>query len=112
MDCPECGSFNSMLDETCGECGQRLPRPGEEPPALKPKKKSRKRRARERQEAELAAVRDHQRRHHLTIGALWLGGGLLVTLISYSAAAPGGSYIVTTGAIAVGFIRLMRGLAA
>lgn len=48
----------------------------------------------------------------LIVGALWLGGGLLVTFLSYSAASSGGGgrYVVTTGAIAVGAVRIVRGL--
>ncbi len=48
----------------------------------------------------------------LVIGGLWLGGGLLVTLVSYSAASSGGGgrYIVTTGAIVIGLVRVVRGL--
>jgi hypothetical protein len=43
-------------------------------------------------------------------GSLWLAGGLIVTLISYSAAAGGGTYIATYGAIGYGAIRLLTGL--
>ena len=49
----------------------------------------------------------------LLIGSLWLGGGLLVTLVSYGAASSstgGGHYVITTGAIAYGLVRLIRGL--
>ncbi len=46
----------------------------------------------------------------LVFGGLWLAGGLLVTVASYSASAGGGRYIVTTGAIAYGVVRLVRGL--
>jgi hypothetical protein len=47
----------------------------------------------------------------IAIGAIWLGAGLLVTLVSYSAAASenGGRYVVATGAIAYGLSRLVRG---
>ena len=46
----------------------------------------------------------------LLVGGLLLGGGLLVTLASYSSASGGGRYVVTTGAIAVGIVRIVRGL--
>ncbi len=46
----------------------------------------------------------------ILVGGLLLGGGLLVTLASYSSASGGGRYVVTTGAIAVGIVRLVRGL--
>jgi hypothetical protein len=47
----------------------------------------------------------------IAIGAIWLGAGLLVTLVSYSAAASesGGRYVVATGAIVYGLSRLVRG---
>ncbi len=46
------------------------------------------------------------------VGSLLLGGGLLVTAISYDVASrtPGGSYVVAWGAMAVGAIQLVRGL--
>jgi hypothetical protein len=49
----------------------------------------------------------------ILIGALWLVGGLAVTAGSFSMAhgAGGGRYVVTTGAIAYGLVRLFRGLA-
>ncbi len=49
----------------------------------------------------------------IVFGLVWLGGGLLVTLLSYSAASSGsggGRYFVTSGAVAYGLVRLIRGL--
>lgn len=48
----------------------------------------------------------------IVIGALWLVGGLVVTLGSYSSASSsgGGRYVVTTGAIVIGVVRIVRGL--
>ena len=48
----------------------------------------------------------------ILIGSLSLLGGLAVTLISYSAASStgGGRYVVASGAIAFGLVRLIRGL--
>lgn len=43
-------------------------------------------------------------------GLLWLIGGAIVTGITYSAAAPGGSYYVFWGAMAYGAFRFLRGL--
>jgi uncharacterized paraquat-inducible protein A len=43
-------------------------------------------------------------------GAIIAGIGLLVTLISISTAQPGQSYVIATGAIFWGFVRLARGL--
>ena len=45
-------------------------------------------------------------------GAVWCSGGIIVTLVSYSAAANspmGGTYIVAWGAILFGAIQLIRG---
>jgi len=47
------------------------------------------------------------------VGGIWLAGGVLVTLGSFAAASSGGGgrYVITTGAIAYGIGRLIRGLA-
>ncbi len=50
----------------------------------------------------------------ILVGAVWLVCGLLVTIASYSLASSGvggGRYVITTGAIAYGRVRLSRGLA-
>lgn len=44
-------------------------------------------------------------------GLIWMAVGILVSVISYNAAAPGGTYIVSIGAIIGGFIQLVSGLA-
>jgi hypothetical protein len=43
-------------------------------------------------------------------GALWCIGGLIVTLGTYTLAAPGGTYIVAWGAMLFGGIQFVRGL--
>jgi hypothetical protein len=51
----------------------------------------------------------------LTVGGAWLLGGLLVTFVSYSMAASspgGGHYVIATGAMLYGLLRLIRGLKA
>jgi len=48
-------------------------------------------------------------RKEMIRGGLWCGGGLLVTLISYLAAGPGGTYMFASGAIAFGAFQLFRG---
>jgi len=51
----------------------------------------------------------------LTVGGLWLLGGLLVTIGSYSLAASspnGGHFVIATGAMLYGAIRLFRGFKA
>ena len=48
---------------------------------------------------------------NMIYGALWCLGGLLVTVITYSAASEGGgTYIVTGGAIFWGTIQFLKGL--
>jgi len=46
----------------------------------------------------------------MLVGGLWLAGGLIVTLVSYSSASGGGRYVITTGAIAYGLVRVVRGM--
>jgi hypothetical protein len=51
---------------------------------------------------------------NILLGALWCGGGVLVTAFTYSAASSssgGGHYVVAWGAIVFGGIQLFRGLA-
>lgn len=43
-------------------------------------------------------------------GALWCFGGILVTVVTFSAASGGGTYVVTWGAIIFGAIQLIKGL--
>jgi dolichol kinase len=43
-------------------------------------------------------------------GALWCGGGLLITMLTYAAASNGGIYILAWGAILYGGIRLFKGI--
>ncbi len=48
----------------------------------------------------------------LTVGGAWLLGGVLVTIVSYSMAASnprGGTFVVATGAMLYGALRLFRG---
>lgn len=53
-------------------------------------------------------------RSQMMVGLCWCVGGIVVTVISYTAAASGpgsGSYIVAWGAILFGGIRFLKGLA-
>jgi hypothetical protein len=47
----------------------------------------------------------------LLIGSIWLVGGVLITLVSYSvaSAAGGGRFVITSGAIVYGLVRIVRG---
>lgn len=54
---------------------------------------------------------DRVSRHNMAVGGCWLVGGAFATLLSYRAAAPGGAYVVATGAIGYGLIRFLVGFA-
>jgi hypothetical protein len=63
------------------------------------------------QSRRLEDEKSREARKDITVGAIVLGLGLLVTLVTYSMASNGGgSYVVTWGAIIFGGIRLVRGL--
>ena len=47
---------------------------------------------------------------NMLYGALWSVGGLLVTILTYSAASDGGTYVVAWGAVIFGAIQFFKGL--
>lgn len=47
---------------------------------------------------------------NMLVGALWCIGGIVVTAVTYSAAANGGTYVVTWGAIVFGGLQFLKGL--
>ena len=47
----------------------------------------------------------------MLIGALFFFGGLIATIVSYSSAAPGGTYAIWWGAMLIGAIEFVRGMA-
>jgi hypothetical protein len=49
-------------------------------------------------------------KRHMLYGILWAVGGIAVTVITYNAANPGGTYIIAWGAILFGIIDFLRGL--
>jgi hypothetical protein len=55
-------------------------------------------------------VRD-ERSGMILKGALWLGGGLALTIVTYSSAQGGGTYVLAWGPMIYGLITLVRGLA-
>jgi hypothetical protein len=60
-----------------------------------------------------ATASGSSRGRDLAFGAAWLTAGLVVTAISFSSAShgsAGGRYVVMTGAIGVGLVRIIRGL--
>ncbi|MGE0328513.1 MAG: hypothetical protein AB7K71_09235 [Polyangiaceae bacterium] len=59
--------------------------------------------------ARINAIREAGK-SNMTKGALWCIGGLIVTAITYSAAAGGGTYVVTWGAIIFGAIQFFKGV--
>ena len=52
----------------------------------------------------------NQYARHMIYGILWAGGGTAVTVMTYSAASGGGTYVVAWGAIIYGIIDFFRGL--
>jgi hypothetical protein len=49
-------------------------------------------------------------RRAVVFGALWLLGGLILTIVTYNAAAGGGAYIVAWGPVIYGVYQVVRGL--
>jgi hypothetical protein len=81
-------------------------------PATRPPESQRER---PRVETFHSQARSQQASRDVQFGGLWLAGGFLVTLVTYSLAASnprGGSFIVAYGAMIYGAFRLMRGLKA
>jgi hypothetical protein len=60
--------------------------------------------------ASYRSQRNQTIREYLQKGGLALGGGLLFTAVTYSAAGPGGLFVVATGAITYGIFHLIAGL--
>jgi hypothetical protein len=61
-------------------------------------------------EARSKAIKEAANKNML-FGALWCIGGIVVTALTYSAAAGGGRYVVAWGAVVFGAIQFVRGLA-
>ena len=47
----------------------------------------------------------------LVVGALFLFGGLVLTVVTFAAASGGGTYVLAWGPMLYGLIRIMKGLA-
>jgi len=60
--------------------------------------------------AEDLASRRGRGKQNMLIGGLWCAGGLIVTFLTFSVAAGGGTFIVLWGAMAVGGIQFVVGL--
>ena len=61
-------------------------------------------------QAEIKQAKREAGSKNMLYGALWCIGGTVVTLVTYSSASEGDSYIVAWGAIIVGAIQFLRGL--
>ncbi|MCG8698997.1 MAG: hypothetical protein MI922_13160, partial [Bacteroidales bacterium] len=61
-------------------------------------------------EKEIENAKKVKAKKDILYGALWCGGGIVVTAITYSAASGGGSYVVAWGAILFGAVQLIKGL--
>jgi len=91
IKCSYCGKENSDQSEHCERCGT----------ALKLK-----------ESAAPVALPDPIAKRKMKRGALWCVGGIAVTLLTYTLATGGGSYIVAWGAIIFGAIEFFQGYAA
>ena len=94
--CPSCHEEVAGYLHVCSSCGAYRNTAASLPPPA---------------QATVRITSEAQRvsRHNMAVGACWLAGGAFVTLASYQAAAPGGTYVVTTGAIGYGLIRVLVG---
>ena len=102
MNCPNCRLVNPPSAQRC-DCGYDF--------ATKSLKSSYLADSRDISDLAMEGVRALGRRD-LMVGGLWLAFGVLATIGSYAFASTQGGkgYVVAYGAIAVGVIRLARGL--
>lgn len=116
VNCPGCGAANLNNTKFCVHCGNKIEFTTEVPtPSVKSENghsshvskstKDASSRANSHQEAGKDGGGD------LLIGAIFLIGGIIVTAVSYSDAKPGGTYVVTYGAIIYGIIKIFMGIA-
>ena len=98
-NCVYCGRENAGDATVCHECGTPLTAPQSDSHES------------QTQVSDNPAVAVAEKR--MLRGALWCGGGILVTVITYLAAASssgGGTYFIAWGAIVFGAIEFFRGL--
>lgn len=60
---------------------------------------------------EIFEAKSAAKRKNMIYGGFWLGGGLIVTVVSYMATGGEGSYVVTWGAMIYGAFLLIRAMA-
>lgn len=95
--CVYCGHENAENAAACGECGTALA--SDENASLTP------------QPSVVSPARTVAEKKMLH-GALWCGGGILVTGITYLAASGRGTYVVAWGAILFGAFQFIQGYTA
>ncbi len=61
-------------------------------------------------EQQIIKARKERANKDMIYGALWCIGGTIVTVVTYSAASGGGTYVIAWGAILFGAIQFIKGL--
>ncbi len=101
ISCPNCSYANSKHRRTCKQCRVSLEQVSkivsDNQPSLEATVETRHKMTQEEAGGELWK------------GLLWLIGGIVVTVGTYSAAAPGETYFVAWGAILFGGIQFLKG---
>lgn len=102
--CPACGYSNSSHRVSCKSCREALPTQAEIAESLSHLSAS---------STEAPALSNAERRsegaRNMLVGGLWCVGGIVFTAVSYSAAGPGETYIVTWGAVLFGAAQFLKG---
>ncbi|MBI5022089.1 MAG: zinc ribbon domain-containing protein [Ignavibacteriales bacterium] len=98
-ECSDCGTSVLENDNVCPQCGASL-----------------------EETISLDGINHDERNNNLQpeattidgyeigVGFLWLIGGIIVTVVTYNIAAPGGSYIIALGPILHGALKVIKGL--
>ena len=114
MYCAECGNEVGSQEKFCGKCGHPVRQSFQETSAAPQEQNE----AVEVEQTDIEYIPDEesvereQARRDVIHGSLWFFGGAAVTGVTYLMAAGGGVYFITWGAIVIGGIQLLRGLAA
>lgn len=102
--CPSCGYRNSSHRITCKSCRSSLADVATvSPPVSEASQLAADTPPLSKDELRAVAVRN------MVVGGLWCVGGIVVTAVSYSSAEPGGTYIITWGAVLFGAIQFLKG---
>jgi hypothetical protein len=125
LSCPTCKERTSDLTLHCERCGEELPEKAQW--IAGPRTPDRDRQAAEAENSSIGEVVSISVLHeeeltyfnrklaasgtrNMGMGLAWFIGGFIVTTATYSAATPGGGYIVAWGAIAFGALQFFRGM--